>query len=121
MVRHVIIPGVLGLSAALAAYRGEGSRSDETGMAAASRSSTDPGRGARVDSAQAVARACELVRTVVLRSPAAQCHVAHFLSTPEEYVIRFRVNLQAEPGLQAAEVRLAKRKREATVTVIPKL
>lgn len=119
--RHFIMGGVLGLSAALAAYRGQSSRSDGTGMAAAAQSSTDPSRGARGDSAQAVARACELVRTVVLRSPAAPCHVAHFVSTPEEYVIRFRVNLQAEPAMQAVEVRLAKRKREATVTVIPKL
>jgi hypothetical protein len=45
--------------------------------------------------------------------------VVHFRSTPEEYVIRLRINPRAKRGPEITEVRLAKDKPEATVVVIP--
>jgi hypothetical protein len=82
---------------------------------------TGAGQWQRGDSARAVAHACDLVRTFVAHDPAAQCRVEHFLSTPKEYVIQVRINLQAKAATQSAEVRLAKEEREATVRVIPNL
>jgi hypothetical protein len=54
-----------------------------------------------------------------LLEPAAQCRVVHFRSTPEEYVIRLRINPRAKRGPEITEVHLAKDKPEATVVVIP--
>ena len=112
MIRHPVIRGALGLSVALAGCSGQTSRPDESAMAA-------PGWGQPGDSAQAVARACDLARTYALRDPAAQCQVVRFQSTPEEYVIRIRIKPRAKRGPEITEVRLAKEKPEATVVVIP--
>jgi hypothetical protein len=111
MIRHQVIRDALGLSVALAACSGQTSRPDESAMAA-------PG-GQPGDSAQAVARACDLARTYALLDPAAQCQVVRFRSTPEEYVIRLRIKPRATRGPEITEVRLAKEKPEATVIVIP--
>jgi hypothetical protein len=112
MIRPLVIRGALGLSVALAACSGQTSRPEESAMAA-------PVWGQPGDSAQAVARACDLARTYALREPAAQCRVERFLSTPEEYVIRVRIDLPAKRAPEITEVRLAKEKPEATVVVIP--
>jgi hypothetical protein len=119
MARHWIGRYVPGLSVALVACGGQSSPGEEWAMAGT-------GRRQRSDSAQAVARACELVRTFVSRDSVALCQVERFLSTPEEYVIRVRIKPhrikpQAKASTQAAEVRLAKEGREATVRVIPNL
>jgi hypothetical protein len=75
----------------------------------------------RNDSLQAVARACYLVRSFVVRDPGGQCRVERFESRPEEYLIRVRIDFQAGTVTQAAEVRLAKEEREATVRMVPSL